>query len=253
MKVVSAQPKFRVFHSSNNSMARPSILSRFIQSILSFIRWIHQFMQSLIERYTSATITLDSGRTVRIGPKLAEGGFSIVFQARDTQTNSLYALKRIQCPDKERLRDCLREAGVHRSLDHPNLMPLLGFGESSGGGGSNQHQLQHDHCCYMLFPYCTHSLREEVNRRTMLLEQPSSSPASSSAPWKEVKALQTFLSICRSVQAMHMANLTHRDIKLENILFQDFTNKQPLLMDFGSCGSLTQSIADRRQVMVRIL
>ncbi|GKY92776.1 hypothetical protein MPSEU_000247400 [Mayamaea pseudoterrestris] len=33
------------------------------------------------------------------------------------------------------------------------------------------------------------------------------------------------------------------------VLFQDFADKQPILMDFGSCGSLLQSISDRRQVM----
>ena len=234
-------PQHRVFH-SNSTMARPSVLSRVIQAFLSFIRCIHHAIQSFVERWTSATVALDSGRNVRIGQKLAEGGFSIVFQARDTTTNTLYALKRIQCPDKERLRDCLREAGVHRSLDHRNLMPLLGFGES---GGANQN----DQCCYMLFPYCSHSLRDEVNRRTQILDR-TSAPDAAHKPWNEVTALQIFLNICRGVHAMHLANHTHRDIKPENILFQDFTSKQPLLMDFGSVGPVTQGISDRRQVMV---
>jgi serine/threonine protein kinase len=236
-------PPLRVFQNIL-SMARPSVMSRVIQAIFTFIRCVYQTLQSILERWTSPTISLDSGRTVRIGSKLAEGGFSIVFQARDTQNNTLYALKRIQCPDKERLRECLREAGVHRSLDHPSLMPLLGFGESAGGTS------HHDRCCYMLFPFCTHSLRDEVNRRTLLLERSSTADASSHRPWNETLALQIFLHVCRGVQAMHQANISHRDIKLENILFEDFASKQPLLMDFGSVGPVIQHIADRRQVMV---
>jgi serine/threonine protein kinase len=237
-----AQRVFQTF-----TMGRPSLLTRWIHTLWSCIRWIYQWLQSAVARYTSATIELDTGRTVRLGKQIAEGGFSLVFEARDVKSNQLYALKRIQCPDIEHLRLCQREAGVHRSVDHPSLMPLLGFFYAT----TNQQQ-QHDSCCYMLFPYCTHSLRDEVNQRTFLRDDSTSLP-----PWNTpVTALQLFLSICRGIHALHLANYTHRDIKLENILFaDDYKNdnaiRQPVIMDFGSVGPLTQPIADRRQVMVR--
>jgi hypothetical protein len=54
-------------------------------------------------------LTLDSGKQVRIGRKLAEGGFLVVFRATAvTNSNALYALKRIQCMDGE-TRKCVCE------------------------------------------------------------------------------------------------------------------------------------------------
>lgn len=235
---VSSMPMPRVyFHNSSFSMARPSLPTRLTQFVLSCIRYLHQWLQSFIERCTSSTVELDSGRTVRIGTLVAEGGFSLVFQARDVHTHKAYALKRVQCPDEEHFRECQREAGVHRALpQHRNLMPLLGCAF-------------HNEYCYMMFPYCTHSLRAEVNRRTHLLGDNSNYTANKK-PWNEVAALHLFLAICRGIHTMHEAKFTHRDIKLENILFEDVHSKQPLIMDFGSVGPLTQAIADRRTVLV---
>lgn len=48
---------------------------------------------------------------------------------------------------------------------------------------------------------------------------------------------------------MHQHNFSHRDVKLENILLEDARSRHPVLMDFGSVGTLTQDVETRRQVL----
>jgi len=226
-------------------------------------------------------ITLDTGRKVRLGRQIAQGGFSFVFEAtevvdigRSNTTNTttttttsatMYALKRIQCPDAETIQACRREAAVHRSIGtctqqqqqqqqhyhHPNVLPLLGFAVC----GSD---------CYMLFPYVPHSLRAEVNRR---LWESRDIIYNRRPPWDQLHVLQLFLGICHGVQALHEAGYSHRDVKLENVLLAtDSSSSQsppssssplqlqvqsfrPVLMDFGSAGPLRQDLGTRRQVL----
>jgi serine/threonine protein kinase len=100
--------------------------------------------------------------------------------------------------------------------------------------------------CFMLFPFMSHSLRQEVNRRTLDRDD---APTNSHAPWNERVVLQLFWKILQGVQALHAAHMTHRDIKLENIMFQDSVSRQPVLLDFGSVGPLQQPINTRKQVL----
>jgi len=161
-----------------------------------------------------------------MGRQIAEGGFSYVFEATD-DAGRKYALKRIYLGDSETLQACRNEAGLHRSVRHRNLMPLLGMTLE-----------ERNTICYMLFPYVPHSLRAEVNRRFF---------SDNANPWLEVTALEIFLGILDGVAALHETNHSHRDLKLENILLMD--TKTPVIMDFGSAGPLMQSIESRKQVL----
>lgn len=194
--------------------------------LVNTIRWILSWLASFFPK-TSRLITFDTGRKIRMGRQIAEGGFSYVFEATD-DAGRKYALKRIHLGDPETLAACRREAGLHRSVRHPNLMPLLGMALE-----------ERNTICYMLFPYIPQSLREEVNRRFF-----SDAPAH---PWLEVMALELFLGVLDGVAALHEIKHSHRDLKLENILLAD--KKTPVIMDFGSAGPLTQSIASRKEVL----
>jgi hypothetical protein len=90
-------------------------------------------------------ITFDNGIQVRIGNRIAEGGFSYVFEAfpvaaaaADTgDREKKFALKRINCANShELIQSCRHEAGIHRSLPlrHPNLLELLGLKFDSNHG-----------------------------------------------------------------------------------------------------------------------
>jgi serine/threonine kinase 16 len=283
-------------------------------TILAFVTWLFRELKSFWQRHMGPKIIFTDTETdgngmitVRLGRQIAEGGFSVVFEctaadvnnnnssSRSNTTSSLhkkkkrnnnnnqkqkakhatttkYALKRIICADSEILHACQAEADVHRAVHHANLMPLLGMtidsSNASNSGGS---------LCYMLFPLYQHSLRHEVNKRTLDRPMQSSSSSSSSstsrsssstrlpAPWSELQALQICLQVVSGVQALHAANYSHRDIKLENVLLADnhYNNSNsnsnsndsrfhPVLMDFGSAGPLQQDITERRHVLMAI-
>lgn len=72
-----------------------------------------------IERYT-------------IGEKLGEGAFSVVYNALDTHTKKNVAvkvIKKYQLDDKQRV-NVLKEVGIMKQLDHPNVVSLVDFIEN---------------------------------------------------------------------------------------------------------------------------
>lgn len=241
------------------SSSFPKTTATMIHTLMRLLRYIWNWIQQLLRQRTGPIITLDTGKRVVMGRQIAEGGFSYVFEAvaamDDSQRDggmTKYALKRVICPDPELIQACRNEAAVHRSCQHPNLMPLLGM------------SIQ-EHCCYMLFPYCPQSLRDVVNRRNPLLaashQHGVAPPSHPRAPWNEVTALHLFLRICAGVQALHEeGGYSHRDIKLENVLLQQTSSAssassspssslQPVLMDFGSAGPVQRTLQSRRDVL----
>eukprot|EP00545_Synedropsis_sp_CCMP1620_P009623 CAMPEP_0119018392 /NCGR_PEP_ID=MMETSP1176-20130426/19279_1 /TAXON_ID=265551 /ORGANISM="Synedropsis recta cf, Strain CCMP1620" /LENGTH=382 /DNA_ID=CAMNT_0006972381 /DNA_START=107 /DNA_END=1255 /DNA_ORIENTATION=- len=211
------------------------MIQTLLRCIAQLIRSLLSLLQDLWRRATAPTIQFDTGRSVRIGKQIAEGGFSFVFEAIDaTQRNKKYALKRIHVGDRDGLQACLREAGVHRALPqhHPHLMPLLGL-------------CQEQTTIYMLFPCMPQSLRSVVNASIF---QKDNRPMR--RPFTELKVLQLIHQIMSGVTAMHEANYSHRDIKLENILMNG--NNTPVLMDFGSVGPLEEPLQHRSQLLTMI-
>jgi serine/threonine kinase 16 len=201
-----------------------------IISILNLFSRVLLFLQNLWREAASKTITLDTGKSVRLGRKIAEGGFSYIFEAFDSVNNKKYALKRIHIGDHETFQATQREAGVHRSLKHPNIMPLLGM-------------CSEEKVCYLLFPFIPQSLRSKLNTTVLHREPPKK-------PFPEILALQLMYQILSAVSAMHAHGHAHCDIKLENILLQD--NCTPVLMDFGSVSPLTKSLQTRKDVMALV-
>lgn len=207
---------------------------------MNFIEWIISLLQSSLRRATSGpSITVDTGLRVRLGEKIAEGGFSFVFEAFDDQTGNGYALKQIQCPEASMLNECRQEAAVHRATSHPNILALLGF------------SIVDHSVAYMLFPRMNRSLRAEINHR--ILDAPGDIYSSGRAPWNEVDVLNLFLGIARGLQAMHNAHYSHRDCKVENVMFEHANSiRTPVLMDFGSAGPIREDISTRREVLALV-
>jgi serine/threonine kinase 16 len=310
-----------IHNSNNNSMS-------FLYTILHYLRlcWnsIYNFgsglfqlsnITSIIFNHNNSNnnygkiVTFDNGMQVRIGDKIAEGGFSFVFEAfpvedgigggrregsRKSNNNNRghslrkkYALKRINCSDHELIQSCRHEAGVHRSLpqNHPHLMELLGlkfecydnikYSSLEGGGGEHKEY----NVCYMLFPYIPASLRREITQRNLLLdvnERQQQQLYNQRRPFSTREVLQLFGGILDGVLAMHtVASISHRDIKLENVLLQSTAvgrctggdgggrgsygdgnqtscKHTPILMDFGSAGPLTANLNSRQQVLTII-
>jgi len=195
------------------------------QLLVQLIRCICDSLSEIWRKATAPLIYFDTGRSIRLGKQIAEGGFSFVFEASD-KAGIKYALKRIHVSDSETMQSCLREAGVYRSLQHPHLIPLLGV-------------CQRKSVVYMLFPYMKQSLRTVVNKYIFRNE--------SKQPFTELRLLQIFYQTLCGVSVMHDANYSHRDIKLENILLDERGNA--VLIDFGSVGSMEERIDTRAQVL----
>uniref|UniRef100_A0A7S3LF63 non-specific serine/threonine protein kinase n=1 Tax=Amphora coffeiformis TaxID=265554 RepID=A0A7S3LF63_9STRA len=223
-----------------------------LASLWKLLNSLWQALERVWESWTAPSLVVGNYQ-VRVGKKIAEGGFSWVFKATDQSTGRKYALKRIHCPDPEILRACKEEAAVHNAVQgDPHTMELLGMTIEK-------------QTCYMLFPLYAHSLRDIVNRRTGVLDanstkstsshnhpygRSSTSMSSSSykepAPWPELRALQLFHGIMMGIKALHDAGYSHRDIKCENVLLDN--EDEPVLMDFGSAGPLEAPIETRAKV-----
>ncbi|KAL3788796.1 hypothetical protein HJC23_006249 [Cyclotella cryptica] len=244
---------------------------------------------------TVQSLTFDNGVQVRIGKQIAEGGFSFVFEAvvvsdngaalwsgdadmhadgkansRNNTRKSRYALKRINCSDREVLQACRHEAGVHRSLPrHDNLMELLGlkFERDDHFNHSRGNATEEYNVCYMLFPLVEKSLRGEINERH-LLQDSRSATFSQRRAFSTKEILAMFAGILDGISTMHQYNISHRDLKIENILLRErpttyrderhlsisaaSARYTPILMDFGSAGPLSLQLNTRHAALSAI-
>lgn len=184
---------------------------------------------------------LGSTLTVGVVRKIAEGGFSYVYEVRLVKKNDRrYAMKRILCSDEETVRKCRDEIGVHRSFHHPTLLPIIAHKFEKSNGSMT--------ICYMLFPLISSSLREQLNDRLHLLDK---NPSESIRPWTEREILEIFGGVVDGVAALHENGFAHRDIKLENILYEVNTQR-PVLMDFGSVAPAMVPIRSRTSLLTLV-
>mmetsp|Transcript_53787 Transcript_53787/g.64897 ORF Transcript_53787/g.64897 Transcript_53787/m.64897 type:complete len:367 (-) Transcript_53787:146-1246(-) len=201
--------------------------------IWNLIKICVDFILSFFRR--TEIVKFDNGREVSLRQQIAEGGFSVVFDARDVKhkKGKRYALKRVLCYDNAMVKKCREEAGVHRSFKHPNLLPLY---------ATKFEKTEKYTKCYMLFPYIPNSLRAEITSR-QLLDPPPAVPR----PFSPRELLELFGGIVDAVATMHHRGLTHRDIKVENVLLDG--NGKPVLMDFGSVGPAVVPIPTRQALL----
>jgi len=195
-----------------------------------------------------------------------------------------------------------------RRRRHPNLLELLGikFVDGDRGGGGADHsdadceEARWDNgsvVCYMLFPYVSHSLRGEITERNILMPSSSNNYTDYSndhhrgrgilgasgrgsgygghggrrrMTFSTREVLHLFGGILDGLIAIHDANMSHRDVKIENVMLRRCRRRRgrgydddddddpetalagrrgggglrftPVLVDLGSSGPLTVSI-----------
>uniref|UniRef100_K3XCD8 Protein kinase domain-containing protein n=1 Tax=Globisporangium ultimum (strain ATCC 200006 / CBS 805.95 / DAOM BR144) TaxID=431595 RepID=K3XCD8_GLOUD len=178
------------------------------------------------------SVRMQSGRTVVVGSEIAQGGYSYVYNARDTLTGEAFALKKILCQTEDQIEMAKQEIEIHKSFAHPHIMPLSDYAVLSNEANALEY--------YLLFPFMENgTLREMIdislNRRMRIPEQ---------------QILEIFLKVCRAVAELHSHSppLAHRDIKPENILLSD-TN-EPILTDFGSVTAADNTITKRADALL---
>uniref|UniRef100_A0A914XU48 Protein kinase domain-containing protein n=1 Tax=Panagrolaimus superbus TaxID=310955 RepID=A0A914XU48_9BILA len=154
------------------------------------------------------------GIKVKLRSLLAEGGFGLVFSAEDSQGN-LYALKRLLSGDKEAADAAIREIKFQKELSGPSSIVQF-----VSAATRNQEQTSHGRAEFLLLT--------ELCSGGPLLDLMQKGPISSENIFK------IFYAASSAVKHMHDRNtpVTHRDIKIENLLFT--SDGFIKLCDFGS-------------------
>jgi len=129
---------------------------------------------------------------------LGRGGMGVVWRARDGESGETVALK-IAAGHRSRLA---REAKAIASLDHPNVVRLVDFGEHDGS------------------LFYAMELVDGPDLGLMLRE----------GPLEQQRAVEIALDVGRGLAAAHAAGLVHRDLKPANVLLDDGVAR---LVDFG--------------------
>ncbi|HLW02855.1 MAG TPA: protein kinase [Ktedonobacterales bacterium] len=140
---------------------------------------------------------------------IGSGGMAEVYRARQlTAFNREVAVKVVRSgfSQQEEFRArFLREAQAISRLSHPNILPLIEFGEE------NQ-------TLYLVMPLVREgTLRDLIKQRQ--------------GPLASEEALPLFTQLCNAVHHAHTQGFVHRDIKPQNVLLQQHTHV--LLADFG--------------------
>jgi serine/threonine protein kinase len=138
--------------------------------------------------------------------KLGEGGMATVYKAYDTRLERYVALKVIRAAEQQsetyRIR-FEREAKALAQLNHPNIVPVLDYGEYEG-------------MVYFVMVFLSGgTLKQKMTGRAMSGQE----------------AARLLAPIAHALEYAHQHKIIHRDIKPANILFGEAG--QPMLSDFG--------------------
>lgn len=162
-------------------------------------------MDDLIRTVFSSGAIDIKGYKVQVENGIAEGGFGYVFKVRDVRTNKPYALKRLLAADNESRENILREIELLTNLQpHPHIIEFVAWTKCQ----KNAYLLLSEFCG-----------QGSLNDLQMPLDN-----------HQQIYRIiyQTSLAIAH----MHKLGVIHRDIKAENILFDN--DGYVKLCDFGS-------------------
>ena len=141
--------------------------------------------------------------------KIGEGGMATVYKAYDTRLERDVALKiiRKEAFSQEVIERILkrfeREAKALSKLTHPNIVPIIDFGDEGGSP-------------YLVMPLIDGgTLKKELEKKA----------------YSGYEAALLLHPIARALEYAHTRGILHRDVKPSNILITD--NGDPMLSDFG--------------------
>src|SRR5688572_14746219 len=152
------------------------------------------------------TGTVLSGR-YRLESKLGSGGMSTVYLALDETLERYVAIKvlhREMSDEPDQLERFRREARAVAQLSHPNVVAVIDAGDDKGHP-------------YIVFEYVEgETLKQRIDRLGRL-------------PLDEAAAYS--IEIGRGLQAAHLAQMVHRDVKPQNVLID--AEGRAKVTDFG--------------------
>jgi protein kinase-like protein len=148
------------------------------------------------------------GAGFELGARLGEGGFGVVYRARDVRLRRDVAVKLLRrelVAGEGFVERFEREAQALAALRHPNIVPVYAIGDQG-------------ELIYLIMPFVegvtlTDYLREHGR---LALDD----------------AARILRAVGSALTAAHGVGLVHRDIKPDNIMLEG-PKRHPLLMDFG--------------------
>ncbi|MDH6143377.1 MULTISPECIES: serine/threonine-protein kinase [Kitasatospora] len=153
------------------------------------------------------------GERYRLIGELGRGGFGVVWEAYDQRLGRQVAVKTLRhhgtkaaATDLARLR---RETEVLAKLVHPNIVLVLDMGEDSSDGER--------------FSYLVMELLNGLTLKQALADGRPELP----------RALEWARQLCAALAAAHAAQVIHRDVKPENIMFTAPDRSVLKVLDFG--------------------
>ncbi|VDK77063.1 unnamed protein product [Litomosoides sigmodontis] len=163
------------------------------------------------------------GLRLKIRSLIAEGGYALVFSAQDSHGN-WFALKRLLAADGEAAKAVLKEIRFLRELT--GLQSILHFVQAAqlspqeSGHGRAEFLLLTELCPgkFLFIPFLARSVVELIQKGPLSIGQ----------------VTKIFYAACNAIKQMHSKKppITHRDIKIENLLFD--ASGHVKLCDFGS-------------------
>ncbi|CAD8091500.1 unnamed protein product [Paramecium sonneborni] len=132
---------------------------------------------------------------------IAEGGYAYIWKCEN------FAIKRILIQSQEVYKMAMQEIRIMTKLpEHPNIVKLFDFGEI---------KIQNKMFVCLVMELCQSNLFSVLQNEILT----------------ERRILDIFKQILDGLEVLHAEQISHRDLKLENILIQGETFK---LCDFGS-------------------
>jgi serine/threonine protein kinase len=138
--------------------------------------------------------------------QIGQGGMASVYRALDTRRNKVVAIK-VLAPaigsDRRFIKRFRREAGLVVRLKHPNIVPVLAYGQASG-------------VIYLAMPLISgETLYDRMVKRKLT----------------DAEALRWMSEVGDALHFAHTQGVIHRDIKPSNIMIGE--DDRAMLADFG--------------------
>lgn len=137
-------------------------------------------------------------------------GQAEIWLATNTDTDEIYVMKRLlrtpqlDEPDRE-LKRFRREVRCQKELDHPNIMPIIGWNFKSDPP-------------FYIMPRASRSLQDVINSHPAGLDEEDSA--------------EIMITVAGAIEYAHSEGVLHRDLKPANILDLD---GEWVVADFGLC------------------
>src|SRR5207249_1869468 len=147
--------------------------------------------------------------------ELGRGGMAIVFKAREKQLEREVAIKVLPFSlafDKEFVERFQREARTSAKLEHPSIIPIYRVGKSG-------------RVIYFVMKF----LRGKPLASVLA--------ARGSLPPAEIR--QILVQVARALAYAHKSGIVHRDIKPDNIMFDEHGQAVVKVVDFGIAKAVT--------------